>query len=97
MAPKQPFCDIPENISLVDCSSLTGKLITLQVNAGIGVKEFKVPSFNGGTWDGTPLDQLTPLAINVDLAHTMASGGQVRLSTWDGDLLQDENALPDET
>ena len=27
----------------------------------------------------------------------MASGGQVRVSTWDGELLQDEHALPDET
>ena len=47
--------------------------------------------------DGTPVDQLAPLATNVDLAHMMAGGGQVRVSTWDGELLQDEHALPDET
>ena len=80
MVPTQPLGATPEIINLVDCSTLTGKLITLQVKAGIKVKEFKVLSFNGDTWDGTPMDPLTPLAINVDLAHMMASGGQVRVS-----------------
>ena len=46
MAPKEPFGATPEIINLVDCSTLTGKLITLQVKSGIKVKEFKVFSFN---------------------------------------------------
>ena len=49
MAPTQPFGAIPESVNLVDCSTLTGKLITLQVKAGIKVKEFKVLSLNGDT------------------------------------------------
>ena len=46
------------------------------------------------TWHcGTPIHLVIPLAINVVLMETMASGGTLRLSTYDGHLLQDHEVM----
>ena len=49
------------------------------------------------TWTcGTPIHLASPVSINVDLAAMAASGGKLRISTWDGYLLQDHEVVPEQ-
>ena len=73
---------------LVSVSTLHGLLLHIDVEPSMLVMEFKQQCLQDIHW------QITPLAVNADLAYLMA--GCIlddligtRVSTWDGNLLQD--------
>ena len=78
----------------VQVSTLTGNIVHLQVLPGTLVPECRSASMYTDTWScGTPVHLCFTLAINLSMAKTKASGGNLRLSTWDGDPLQDREGL----
>ena len=73
---------------LVSVSTLHGLLLHIDVQPEMLVKEFKQQCLQDIHW------QITPLAVNADMAYLMA--GCIlddligtRVSTWDGTMLQD--------
>ena len=76
----------------VGVSTLHGIILNNDVEPSMLVMEFKQKCMEGIHW------QITPLAVNADLAYLLSNcilddliG--TRVSTWDGDLLQDAATL----
>ena len=77
---------------IVGVSTLHGDLITVAVEPNMKVSNFKKEIMRASPW------QIIPLAVNADLAHLM--GGcilddlvGIRVSTYDGQLLQDQETI----
>ena len=92
----------------VPVSTIYGNLIKVLVHPGMSILEFKDKCFQEDLWSGVPICVLTPLAINVDMAALMQEGEEItdpklwkmvghynrfRLSTKDGELLDDDGVL----
>ena len=81
-------------------STLTGNIVhwtpCLNIDSdGMRVLDCKMASMSSDKWRcGTPIHLCSPLAINVVLMKILASGGKLMLSTWDGNLLQDDDVIP---
>ena len=81
-------------------SALTGNIVhwtpCLNIDSnGMRVLDCKMASMSSDKWKcGTPIHRCNPLTINVSIAKIKASGGTLSLSTWDGNLLQDDEVIP---
>ena len=77
-------------------SALTCNVVHLPPLPGTLVQECTRQCMYDERWScGTPVHQCTPLTINLSIAQMNASGGNSRLATWDGELLQDNKSIPD--
>ena len=75
---------------------MTGNIVHLGVLPGTLVSDCTRQCMYADTWScGTPVYLCSPFTINLSMAKMKASGGNLRLSTWDGDLLHDRGSLSD--
>ena len=93
----------------VTVSTIYGNVIKVLVHPGMPILEFKSKCIEEDLWYGSPIQDCTPLAINVDLAKMMterrhsrtdASPWQTdgrynrfRLCTLGGDMMDDDGVL----
>ena len=85
---------IPVTVA-INVSTLTGNVVHLQVLPGTLTGNIVQMAMCADTWScGTPVHLLSPLTINLSMAEMKRSGGNMRLSTWDGALLQDGEVIP---
>ena len=74
---------------------MTGHVVHLQIWPGSLVKDCTRQCMYADRLScGTPVLQCTPLTINLRIAKMQASGGKFRLATFDGELLQDNEIIP---
>ena len=76
-------------------STCTGSVLHLQVWTGTLVKDCtRQCMYDDRLSCGTPVLECTPLTINLSIAKMKASGGILRLATFDGELLHDNEVIP---
>ena len=81
--------------TLLQVSTLSGNVVHLSPLPGTLVQDCTRQCMYDDTLScGKPLHQCIPLTINLSIAKMKASGGILRLGTWDGELLQDIESIP---
>ena len=76
-------------------STLCGNIVGIPHGSSMRVLSVVHHSTYEDTWHcGSPIHLVSPLAINVVLMEMMASVGTLRLSTYNGHLLQDHEVIP---
>ena len=94
---------------LVTVSTIYGNVINVRVHPGMQILDFKGKCMEEDLWDGCPIQDCIPLAVNVDLANIMAERkhsrtdarpwqtdgryNRFKLCTLDGDMMDDEGVL----
>ena len=79
----------------VQVSVFTGNVVHLQLCPGTLVKDvIRQCMYDDRLSCGTPVLECTPPTINRSIAKMQASGGKLRLATFDGELLQDNKIIP---
>ena len=86
-----------KTISAMDAhvSTLCGNIVGIPHGSSMRALEVVHHSTYDDTWHcGTPIHLVSPLAIHVVSMEMMASGGTLGLSTYDGNLFQDDEVIP---